>query len=336
MLEKIPSSIDKREGSIIYDALAPCAVELGLMYIELDIILKETFADTATREYLIRRASERGIIPKEATKAVLSAEFDVNVEIGARFSLGDLNYVVIENEDVYQLECETEGIDGNKNFGTLIPIDYIEGLTVANLLEILIPGEDEEETEDLRVRYFESFETKAYGGNVADYVAKTTSIAGVGSVKVTPIWNGGGTVKLTILNSEHEKASDTLIDVVQEEIDPTKDGLGVGVAPIGHVVTVDTVNEIPVDVNTKIIFKSGEDFDKNKTEIEQVISEYFAELRKSWADEESIVVRISQIESRLMNLSCVLDISDTKINQNQANIEVFGYDVPIVGEIVND
>jgi len=35
MLDRVPSSFDKREGSIIYDALAPAAMELMGMYIEL-------------------------------------------------------------------------------------------------------------------------------------------------------------------------------------------------------------------------------------------------------------------------------------------------------------
>jgi uncharacterized phage protein gp47/JayE len=61
MLDRVPNNMDKREGSIIYDALAPAAVELQLMYIELDTILQETFADTAQRDYLVRRAIERGI-----------------------------------------------------------------------------------------------------------------------------------------------------------------------------------------------------------------------------------------------------------------------------------
>ena len=53
MLDRVPDNMDKREGSIIYDALAPAAVELQLMYIELDTILTETFADTAQRDYLV-------------------------------------------------------------------------------------------------------------------------------------------------------------------------------------------------------------------------------------------------------------------------------------------
>ena len=49
MLDKVSDNMDKREGSIIYDALAPAAVELQLMYIELDTILKETFDRYSTK-----------------------------------------------------------------------------------------------------------------------------------------------------------------------------------------------------------------------------------------------------------------------------------------------
>ena len=75
MLDRVPDNMDKREGSIIYDALAPAAVELQLMYIELDTILTETFADTAQRDYLVRRAVERGITPYEPTYAILKGVF---------------------------------------------------------------------------------------------------------------------------------------------------------------------------------------------------------------------------------------------------------------------
>ena len=38
MLARVPDTIDKRQGSIIYNALAPAAVELQNMYINLDVI----------------------------------------------------------------------------------------------------------------------------------------------------------------------------------------------------------------------------------------------------------------------------------------------------------
>lgn len=38
-LARVPDSVDKREGSVIYDAIAPAAAELAIMYIELGTIM---------------------------------------------------------------------------------------------------------------------------------------------------------------------------------------------------------------------------------------------------------------------------------------------------------
>ncbi|MCM1488573.1 MAG: baseplate J/gp47 family protein, partial [Firmicutes bacterium] len=195
MLERVPSKFDKREGSVIYDAHSPAALELTYLYIELERILKESYGDTASREFLILRCRERGITPYPASKAVLKGEFaPADLELsGKRFNIDSVNYVVTERiaEGEYRVECETAGTVGNRHTGELIPIDYIDGLQDARLTEILIPGEDEEDTEELRKRYLNSFDERAFGGNVRDYLEKTGAIAGVGAVKVTRAWNGG-------------------------------------------------------------------------------------------------------------------------------------------------
>lgn len=335
MLDKIPSNMDKREGSIIYDALAPCAIEMQLMYIELDVILKETFGDTASREYLIRRASERGLTPYYSTYAILKAEFNMEVPIGSRFSLNDFNYIIIEKilGYEYQIQCETLGSEGNRYFGDIIPIDYIKGLTIARITEILIPAQDDEDTEDFRERYLNSFSSQAFGGNVADYLAKTNSISGVGSTKVTPVWNGGGTVKLTILDAEFNKATDTLIELVQETIDPNKDSSGVGLAPIGHVVTVDTVDEIEINISTSIVNSSSVNIESIKTEVTQLINQYLYDLRKEWDTEDNIVIRIAVLESVIMSITGVVDISNTSINNMHENVNLNNNEIPILGVI---
>jgi len=338
MLDRVPSNMDKREGAIIFDALAPAAVELQIMYIELDVILKETFGDTASREYLIRRAAERGIIPLPATYAILKGEFNMNVPIGARFSGSDLNYVVIEQiaDGEFQLRCETIGREGNRYFGDLIPIDFIQGLESARLTELLIPGEDEEDTELFRHRYFDSFDAKAFGGNVADYLQKTNSIPGVGATKVTPVWNGGGTVKLTILDSEFNQATPTLIESVQESIDPTRDESGIGIAPIGHVVTVETVEEIEVNILTSILFEEGYSFNAKRQEIIDVIEDYLLGIRKTWASYDHSVVRIAQIETNIMGLDGVIDITGTRINGTSSNLILSKHQIPVLGVVLNE
>lgn len=334
-------NIDTREGSIIYNALAPAAVELQNMYIQLDTILNESFADTQTRDYLIRRCAERGVNVEPATYAIRQGEFvpsTLEIAIGTRFSLNLLNYVVVEkiSDGIYKLQCETAGYDGNVESGTLIPIEYIEGLQTATLTEVLVPGEDEEDTEHLRQRYFDSLDSQAFGGNIKDYKEKTNSLDGVGGVKVYPVWNGGGTVKLVIINSDFDKPSDVLINSVQTAIDPTQNqGTGVGIAPIGHIVTVVGCGETSVDVTTKITFQEGWDWEALKPYAEQAIDDYFKELASDWASLDNIIVRISQIEIRLLNLTGVLDIADTTLNGIAHNLTIDADNIPIRGEVSN-
>lgn len=338
MLEQIPSDFDKREGSLIYDALAPCAIELQLMYIELDVILKETFGDTASRSYLIRRANERGLSPYPSTYAVLRGEFNMDIPIGSRFSCDELTYIATEQIETgqYYMKCETLGVEGNRTFGTLVPIDYIKNLTSAKLLELLIPAEDEEETENFRTRYLNSFNTKSFGGNVQDYLDNTNGISGVGATKVTPVWNGGGTVRLCILDAEYHCASVELVDLVQQTIDPTKDGYGVGIAPIGHVVTVVTAEEVAIDIQTSLIFSSGYHFSMIHTTLQENIQDYLLSLRKNWADEENLVVRLAQIEAIIINLQGVEDIIETKLNGISGNFTLTSEQIPVLGVVTHD
>ena len=341
MLDRVPNSFDKREGSIIYDALAPAAMELMGMYIEINTILKETFGDTASRDFLIRRARERGVIPQPYTHAVLKAVSKpdtVDIKVGSRFSLEDLNYEVLEKirDGEYKIKCESLGVVGNKYFGPMIPIDYIQGLQNIEITELLIPGEDEEDTEVFRKRYFDSFDSKAYGGNVEDYLRKTNSIPGVGSTKVTPVWNGGGTVKLTILDSNFDKANETLIETVQNMIDPTMDATGIGIAPIGHIVTVDTVEEVMINISTLMTFEEMYSFESVKANIMEVISKYLLEIRKQWANQDNPIVRIAQIESRILAIDGIIDIINTQINGSYNNLTLNKYQIPVIGEITNE
>lgn len=331
MLGGVPDDVDKREGSIIYDALAPCAAELAQMYVELEQALNESFADTASREFLVRRAAERGLAPYPATKAVLSARFvGADVPIGSRFSLGGLNYAVTAQDVV---TCETAGAEGNKHFGRMLPIDYIEGLESAEITALLIPAEDDEDTEAFRRRYLDGLNSAAFGGNVTDYKEKVNALDGVGGVKVYPVWNGGGTVKLVIIDSDFRAPSAELIAAVQQTIDPTQDGQGIGIAPIGHTVTVAGALNRAIDIAADITWQDGWSFADAKPYIEAAVDGYFAELAAAWADSLALIVRISQIETRILGCEGVLDIADMTLNGQAKNLQLGADEIPKRGEI---
>lgn len=342
MLDRVPATVDKREGSVIHDALAPAAAELAQAYIELDVILNETFADTANGEFLTRRAAERGISRKLAAKTIRLGIFTgaggvaFNPPIGSRFSGDDLNYVVLGKitDGQFRMECETAGEVGNSYTGILLPIGYISGLATATLTDILVPGENEEPDDNLRERYFANLVSRAYGGNITDYKQKANELPGVGGVKVYPVWDGGGTVKLTIIGSDYNVPSSALINNVQTAIDPEgNQGEGYGLAPIGHIVTVVGVEEAEVNIESTIAFQDGYTWPDVKPGIESVINNYFAELRSAWADSTSLVIRISQIETRALKAPGVLDIQNTKINGLQQNLALGADEIPVLGEV---
>ncbi|WP_438349942.1 baseplate J/gp47 family protein [Paenibacillus sp. FA6] len=336
-LNGIDNKLDKRVGSIVFNAIAANSVEMVQALVALKGILLETFADTMSRENLIKRAAERGLKPYEATKAQIKGVFNINVGLADRFSLDDLNYIVIEKiaEHEYMLECETSGNIGNLYLGALTPIDYINGLTGAELTEILIPGEDEEDTEVFRARYFNTFESQAFGGNRADYKEKVGALQGVGGVKVYRAWNGGGTVKLVIIDSRFQKPSPTLIETLQEEVDPVgQQGDGLGIAPIDHTVTVFGVTEDTIDIETTITYQSGWDWAAIEPNVQTVIDTYFTELSEEWAESDAIVVRISQIETRFLGMPGIIDIANTKLNGIQQNAVLDNDAIPIRGVVV--
>ncbi|WP_270942522.1 baseplate J/gp47 family protein [Romboutsia lituseburensis] len=334
MLDRVPNAFDKREGSIIYNALAPSASELAEVYIMLNILVEESYVDTASYSGLVKKCKERGIIPYDATNTIVKGKFNIDVPIGARFSLDEYNYVAIEKiaTGIYKLQCEDTG--PILNLGTLIPIEYIEGLETAELTEILVNGEYEEDEVSLRKRYYNSLESEAYGGNIADYKEKVNKLPDIGGVKVYPVWKGGGTTKLVVINSNFDVPSETVINQTQEKIDPMQNqGKGLGIAPIGHTVTVAGVDSTSINIATDITYQDGWNFEELKESIEKCIDEYFKELNTSWDTNENLIVRVSQIETRLLNLEGVLDIGNTLLNNVAANFTVDKDSIVKRGEI---
>ncbi len=390
-LARVSPALDKREGSMVMNGVAPSMAELAMLYIGLDFVFTATYIATAPREYLIKRGNDRNMPPELATCAVFRAEFNIEVPAGTRFSRDDLNFAVVERMDPaedtstglsHRVICETPGAAANGYTGTLIPIDYVDGLTHAELVALLIPGEDEEDTEVYRQRLLDSYKSQAFGGNQADYIEKVAAIPGVGSLKVHPVWNGGlnpaafipsadvtrwynsivgtleppvaawltaiytaakdkllttgGTVKLVILASNNTVPSSTLLDEIQTAVDPTQNaGEGVGLAPIGHVVTVVGVEKAVVDIALNLTYAPGWSWEAAKSYVEKVIDDYFEELAQGWASSDHITVRISQIESRILAgcSTMVTDLSGTKINGEEANLVLGEDSIPVRGDV---
>ncbi|MBO5143625.1 MAG: baseplate J/gp47 family protein [Clostridia bacterium] len=332
MLDSISDDLDKREGSVIYNAIAPAAMKLSENYRKMENIIAIMNIDTANGEYLDNLTKQFGIERKEATYAIKKGLFYdkdnqlMNVEIGKRFSIDNYIYSVYEKIDTgtYQMKCEILGNGGNIQSGNLLPIDYISGLATAKLTDLLIPAVDEETDEELRDRFYSSVNSVAFGGNIADYKEKTKEIEGVGAVKVIPVWNGGGTVKVIILDSSLNVASNTLLENVENAIGENGDGI----APIGHTVTTVSADKENIYVSCTITLDEDYTIETITGPITNAIENYLKELKEEWENTTSLTVRIAHIESRILNVSGVVDISNTMINNSTGNLIVGNEKIP--------
>ena len=298
----------------------------------------EAFADTASRENLIKIALTRGISPNPATNAIVIGKAipdTIDIEPGMVFTSPDMDYVVTEKktEGEYYLMAQEAGEAGNRYKGEIIPVEYIEELESMTITDITTYGKDEENTESLRERYMDSFEANEFGGNRNEYKNRALKIPGVGAVKVIPVWNGAGTVKLVIQDKNFEAASEQLIKAVQEVFDPNMDGMGDGIAPVGHRVTVDTVEEIEFEITTSITYDSGYDWATCQTSILQNLSSYFLSARKEWSSKDGIIIRISAINTELLSVQGIIDVRGTTLNGQNENVVLESHQIPVMGGV---
>ena len=340
-LSFVPDDRDKREGSVIYDALAPFCQLLAAGALELKNFCTETYAVTATGQDLDNRVAERGITRHPATYAVKKIVLadalgnPVVVPPGTRFSTvsdtNPVNYMVtaqyVENgvpvAGSYEATCEELGVVGNEYSGSLINITFIQGIATAYMSATLVPARDEETDEELRQRYFQALNEIPFGGNVSDYRTKVRAIVGVGDVQVYPTWNGGGTVKLSVVDPSYGPCSAEFVAAVQSEVDPENSegqkGVGIGIAPIGHQVTVVTPEEITVDVSATVTLRSGYALGQIEGAVQQVVTEYIQSLRHEWAEPNDTgfyicEVLLSRILATIISVPGVSNVTNVLLN----------------------
>lgn len=328
MLAKVPDVLDKREGSIIYDALAPAAAELAQMYMELDLNLDLSFADTATGEYLERRAADFGLNRQQATPAQRRAIFydaedgKLEIPLQSRFSAGNTNFKVVRRLDAgeYMVECELAGIIGNQSYGALVPIQYIAGLARAELAEVVVPGKEAESDEALRSRYLTRVQTPSAGGNLYDYKNWALEVPGVGAVKVHPLWSGPGTVKTVIADSDKLPPTAELVQQVREHIEQLR--------PIGAQVTVSPALGKSIEVDSTVALAPGYTLQEVSDSLSLELQAYF----RSMAFVDSYV-SVARVGTLLLGIPGVADYSELKLNGGSANIALEAEEVPLAGAI---
>ena len=360
MLDNVPDDIDQREGSVVYDALAPAAMVMAQQSLTRANIIKQTYIKTAQGQFLDYRAAEHGTGRYAATQTEVKAKFldsdgnpINNIQIGDQFaSIGEtpIFYTVQKiNEDLTgELTADDPGTIANSYIGQILPVTSNDTLSWAEITEIVAPARDEETDDHLRDRLLRADDWIAYGGNITDYLAMLNKISEVGAGQVYPVWNGAGTVKLVIVDNNLMPASTELVKKVKNIIDPTdNESQGYGLAPIDHQVTVVAPTPLTVNIAATVNIDGTHGADIVKAKIKTAIEEYFKLLRQSWNTIDpktgrgySQTIYRSKILSQIMMVDGVINASVPTLNGSDQDIAlVFDNQtsqLPVLGEVKLD
>lgn len=333
MLSNISDEYDKSEGSFFYDVEKPVAIEFERLDIKADSILDKGFADTAIGSDLDKICGEQGIYRKLATKS--NGTVTVTGVVGAVIPKGEMvasdnvNFVFTEDKvipisgsiDVY-VECEQFGIIGNVPLGTIKYFPKtLEGLQSVTNGQSFINGYDTETDESLRERYYAKIRTPATSGNKWHYLNWAKEVTGVGDARIFPLWNGNGTVKVVIINSNKRAADSALIDDVFTHIEDNR--------PIGATVTVISGREKIINISTILVVDTKKyTLNQVKTYLENNITKYFKDIAF-----KNNYVSYANIGNLIFNTDGVIDYSNLVVNGGTSNILLEDEEIPVLGNI---
>lgn len=331
VMDRVRDDVDKREGSIIYDSIAPAMYQLAEVILHIHASVKSAFIPFAGGEDLDNLAIVIGAERYKATYAVLEGEFTdkegnpVAIQRGMRFSALDAetptNYTVGDKigATTWKMIPDEIGIAGNVYLGDLIALQDVPNLSTARITKVLTLARDEESDELFRERVIATANRKPFGGNVADYDRIVRELSNVGEVQIYPTWNGGGTVLLSVVNAEYSPLTPSEVINLQEKIDPSPQGTGIGLAPIGHTVTVRTPTEQEITISGTVALLPSYTLGQVLPEIQSKVQAYIDDLRERWGvpdnkNEYNTTVYRSRILSAIVSVEGVDNVSNMRIN----------------------
>lgn len=328
MLDNMSNDIDKREGSFISNMVSPVGVEFAKYYMELDNILAIMFLEDATNEFLDKKVYDFGVERKQGTYArgyikitgangtFIPQHSEVLSQSGLIFFT--LDDVWIEEEvAIVEVEASNVGVEYNLIANSIDKFSKeIYGVNSVTNEEEFKEGTNTETDEELRERFFEIIRRPATSGNIYHYEQWAKEIDGINQVRVKPLWNGNGTVKV-IVSNDNSIVEDEIVKKCQEHIN--------SVRPIGANVTVVTPTTLDIAITANIYIEDGYSYSNAIIEFEENLKKYLSKCIDT--------VVYTRVASCLGSVEGIKDYSNLKLNGGTSNISYNDEKLPIIKSI---
>lgn len=343
ILNNIDDSYQKTEGFPTYDITRGFA--FGLKDIDdlvVDVANKQR-VENLTGSDLDTLVNERvGIMRKTAVKAtgvVTIVKGNGTILKGDLFATSDgVQFVSIESKQVFDgstvaVVAVVGGSISNVASGTITEMPVtLQGIERVTNTQPTIGGYDVETDDAFRERYYTILRTPVNGVNANQYKLWAMDIDGVGAVRVVPTWNGKNTVKVALIGSDNKPASEALVRMVQDYIDPNKNGDGAGVATIGAVTTVVPAEQQTLSINIKgLTITSGFVLTDVKSSIETALDNYI----KSTAFNTDFV-SVAKLGAIIADTRGVSDFTELKVNGGHTSISLGTIECAVLGDVTYD
>lgn len=330
--------VDTREGSVYMDAAAGHCLRAAKFYEDLRSVFDLLFADSCTGDVLDEWAAQKQVYRKAATSSYYVPVFDGVAPadlVGDRFMAGGYYFVVVQDGEDFYLQSEITGTQTNYLLKgeRLIPVRNTMGLKAATLGEMYAAGTDQESDEDLRQRWKEALSEPAENWNKQQYKTSCESYDGVGRAIITPLAYGPCTVKALIISSEGTAPPDSLIEQIQEEMDPGSEGVGMGKVLLGCKFYAVAAGQEAINISFDVVIASGYSLESIKENVRQELIHYMKGIALDTPDEENMVAQYMKVIGILANTVGIKDLANLTLNGLAENVSIETDNVPVLGEL---
>lgn len=341
ILQMINDSYQKTIGYPTYDLTKAFALVLAPMYEQLDYVAGRLDVEQLQGDDLTRFTYQRkGVERKAAThsRGVLKVSGNGQINIGDLFeSDGGIQFAATEfkqiaGEGLVSVQATISGTSGNVGAGsiTMMP-KTLPGMTACTNPDPMLGGYNVETDDSLRQRYYDAIRQPPTSGNKYHYLTWAKEVAGVGDAKVYPLWQGDNTVLVLIINDDKMPADQELVKRVQDHIDPGGTGRGEGQAPIGAYCTVQSAEELAIDISLKVMLAAN----YSTTEVQDNVSKAVTGYLQSIAFAQDYV-SYGKVVNAVNDAAGVADFSDLLLNGGISNVTIGDKQVAVVGEVIID
>lgn len=334
MLSHINNEYDKTEGSFIYDVTKAPAIEFETTQKEISKVqdkldIEKLSGDELTRFVYQRTGIRRKLATKAVTTVIISGTEGATIQVGDIVATDTVNFVSLEEKTVgesgrmtVKVESEEYGNIGNVPVGSInrFPV------SISGLVDVYNPapvtnGYEEETDDELRQRYYDKLQRPGKSGNKYHYEEWAKEVVGVGGARVVPRFNGPLTMKVVIIDSNKQPASNELIDRVREHID---EEMPFGVEEL----LVKSADPLPISLSVSLTLDDGYTEEETIENIKKNVKEYLKNLAF-----KSTFVSYAQIGGIIIDSEGVLDYQNLLVNGGAANIPIGNEEIAVMGGV---